>query len=80
MLEVLLGLTDFDEDTPCTGKKQPETHCFDATGLKLGGPGEWLQKVHHPGTRKVWLKFHIDAISPTHEIRVVFMIFCHPFT
>ena len=69
-LDSLLGLTDFDDDAPCPSKKQPETHCFDATGLKLSGPGEWLQKVHHPGTRKVWLKFHIDAIAPTHEIRV----------
>ncbi len=43
---------------------------MDSTGLKLSGPGEWLQKVYHPGTRRAWLKFHASAISSTHEIRV----------
>ncbi len=69
-LDTLLDLPDLEENTSSAGTKQPETHCFDATGLKISGAGEWLQKVHNPGTRKVWLKFHADAICPTHEIRV----------
>ncbi len=69
-LDALLDLPDLEENTSSAGTKQPETHCFDATGLKISGAGEWLQKVHNPGTRKVWLKFHADAICPTHAIRV----------
>ncbi|OLS14732.1 MAG: hypothetical protein RBG13Loki_1647 [Promethearchaeota archaeon CR_4] len=40
MLDLLLGLTDFDDDIPRPGKKQPETLCFDAMGLKLSELGE----------------------------------------
>jgi hypothetical protein len=66
----LLDLEDGSEDSVAPKQNVPETHCFDATGLKLSGPGEWLQDVHHPRDRRVWLKFHVDAIAPTHEIRV----------
>ena len=37
----------------------------DSTGLKLGGPGEWLTEKHGTGKRRSWRVLHIgmDAAS-----------------
>ena len=37
----------------------------DSTGLKLGGPGEWLVEKHGTSRRRSWRKLHIgfDAVS-----------------
>jgi hypothetical protein len=37
----------------------------DSSGLKLGGPGEWLVEKHGTSRRRSWRKLHIgfDAVS-----------------
>jgi Transposase DDE domain len=42
------------------------THLLvDSSGLKLGGPGEWLVEKHGTSKRRSWRKLHIgfDAVT-----------------
>src|SRR3954454_15769050 len=40
----------------------------DSTGLKLGGPGEWLIEKHGTKTRRSWRALHLGVDADTGEI------------
>jgi Transposase DDE domain len=40
----------------------------DSTGLKLGGPGEWLVEKHGTKTRRAWRKLHLGVDADTGRI------------
>ena len=40
----------------------------DSTGLKLGGPGEWLTEKHGTKLRRSWRKLHLGVDADTGEI------------
>ena len=40
----------------------------DSTGLKLGGPGEWLMAKHGTRTRRGWRKLHLATDADTGRI------------
>src|SRR5881296_3170440 len=40
----------------------------DSTGLKLGGPGEWLVEKHGTRTRRSWRKLHLGVDADTGKI------------
>src|SRR4051794_10893789 len=40
----------------------------DSTGLKLGGPGEWLVEKHGSKTRRAWRKLHLGVDAETGRI------------
>ena len=40
----------------------------DSTGLKLGGPGEWLTEKHGTRKRRSWRKLHLGVDAATGEI------------
>jgi hypothetical protein len=40
----------------------------DSTGLRLGGPGEWLVEKHGTRRRRSWRKLHIGVDAVTGEI------------
>ena len=40
----------------------------DSTGLKLGGPGEWLTEKHGTKIRRSWRKLHLGVDAATGEI------------
>jgi PAS domain-containing protein len=41
---------------------------FDSTGLRLGGPGEWLVEKHGTQRRRSWRKLHIGVDAETGQI------------
>src|SRR5690348_4890012 len=43
----------------------------DSTGLKLGGPGEWLAEKHGTKTRRAWRKLHLGVDADTGRIEAV---------
>ena len=43
----------------------------DSTGLKLGGPGEWLVEKHGTSTRRAWRKLHLGVDADTGRIEAV---------
>ena len=43
----------------------------DSTGLKLGGPGEWLVEKHGTRTRRAWRKLHLGVDASTGRIEAV---------
>jgi hypothetical protein len=43
----------------------------DSTGLKLGGPGEWLVEKHGGRTRRAWRKLHLGVDAGTGRIEAV---------
>src|SRR4051812_20269319 len=43
----------------------------DSTGLKLGGPGEWLAEKHGTRTRRAWRKLHLGVDAGTGRIEAV---------
>jgi hypothetical protein len=43
----------------------------DSTGLKLGGPGEWLLEKHRTGRRRPWRKLHLGVDAGTGRIEAV---------
>ena len=43
----------------------------DSTGLKLGGPGEWLVEKHGTRTRRAWRKLHLGVGASTGRIEAV---------
>src|SRR6476469_8526854 len=43
----------------------------DSTGLKLGGPGEWLVEKHGSRTRRAWRKLHLGVDAGTGRIEAV---------
>src|SRR3954466_14675630 len=43
----------------------------DSTGLKLGGPGEWLVEKHGNRTRRAWRKLHLGVDADTGRIEAV---------
>jgi hypothetical protein len=43
----------------------------DSTGLKLGGPGEWLTEKHGAKTRRAWRKLHLGVDAGTGRIEAV---------
>src|SRR3954471_20015740 len=46
----------------------PRHLLVDSTGLKLGGPGEWLIEKHGTKRRKAWRKLHLGVDAETGEI------------
>src|SRR5687767_13630803 len=40
----------------------------DSTGLRLGGPGEWLIEKHDTRRRRAWRKLHIGVAADTGQI------------
>src|SRR5689334_13569868 len=42
-----------------------------STGLKLGGPGEWLAEKHGTRTRRAWRKLHLGVDAETGRIEAV---------
>ena len=40
----------------------------DSTGLKLGGPGEWLLEKHGTRKRRSWRKLHLGVDAATGQI------------
>jgi Transposase DDE domain len=55
---------------PRSGTK-PMHLLVDSTGLKLGGPGEWLTEKHGTKTRRSWRKLHLGVDAATGEIAAV---------
>ena len=43
----------------------------DSTGLKLGGPGEWLAEKHGTKRRRAWRKLHLGVDAGTGRIEAV---------
>ena len=43
----------------------------DSTGLKLGGPGEWLTEKHGTRKRRSWRKLHLGVDAATGQIEAV---------
>src|SRR4051794_3217949 len=43
----------------------------DGTGLKLGGPGEWLVEKHGTKARRAWRKLHLGVDADTGRIEAV---------
>ena len=43
----------------------------DSTGLKLGGPGEWLLEKHGAKKRRAWRKLHLGVDAGTGRIEAV---------
>ena len=43
----------------------------DSTGLKLGGPGEWLCEKHGTRQRRSWRKLHLGVDAATGQIEAV---------
>src|SRR5689334_2422904 len=43
----------------------------DSTGLRLGGPGEWLVEKHGTKTRRAWRKLHLGVDAETGRIEAV---------
>jgi hypothetical protein len=43
----------------------------DSTGLRLGGPGEWLVEKHGTRTRRAWRKLHLGVDADTGRIEAV---------
>src|SRR5690348_10652219 len=43
----------------------------DSTGLRLGGPGEWLVEKHGTRTRRSWKKLHLGVDADTGRIEAV---------
>ena len=43
----------------------------DSTGLRLGGPGEWLAEKHGTRTRRSWKKLHLGVDAETGRIEAV---------
>jgi hypothetical protein len=43
----------------------------DSTGLRLGGPGEWLLEKHGTRTRRAWRKLHLGVDADTGRIEAV---------
>ena len=52
---------------PRSGMK-PVHLLVDSTGLKLGGPGEWLTEKHGTKTRRSWRKLHLGVDAATGKI------------
>jgi Transposase DDE domain len=47
---------------------EPVHLLVDSTGLRLGGPGEWLVEKHGTRTRRSWRKMHIGVDADTGQI------------
>ena len=43
----------------------------DSTGLRLGGPGEWLVEKHGTRRRRAWRKLHLGVDAGTGRIEAV---------
>jgi hypothetical protein len=55
--------------TAGAGREAEPVHLLvDSTGLKLGGPGEWLVEKHGTQTRRSWRKLHIGLDADTGQI------------
>ena len=50
---------------------EPVHLLVDSTGLKLGGPGEWLVEKHGTRTRRAWRKLHLGVDASTGRIEAV---------
>jgi Transposase DDE domain len=55
---------------PCPGPG-PLHLLVDSTGLKLGGPGEWLVEKHGTKRRRAWRKLHLGVDAGTGRIEAV---------
>ena len=49
-------------------RSEPLHLLVDSTGLKLGGPGEWLTEKHGTRKRRSWRKLHLGVDAATGEI------------
>jgi Transposase DDE domain len=47
---------------------EPVHLLVDSTGLRLGGPGEWLVEKHGTRRRRSWRKLHIGVDAETGQI------------
>jgi hypothetical protein len=54
-----------------SGSSGPLHLLVDSTGLKLGGPGEWLVEKHGTRTRRAWRKLHLGVDAGTGRIEAV---------
>src|SRR5690348_7376816 len=54
-----------------SGSGGPLHLLVDSTGLKLGGPGEWLVEKHGTKTRRSWKKLHLGVDADTGRIEAV---------
>ena len=50
---------------------EPMHLLVDSTGLKLGGPGEWLTLMHGTSKRRSWRKLHLGVDADTGQIAAV---------
>ena len=50
---------------------EPMHLLVDSTGLKLGGPGEWLVERHGTSKRRSWRKLHLGVDAATGQIAAV---------
>jgi hypothetical protein len=53
---------------PYPNSRGPVHLLVDSTGLRLGGPGEWLVEKHGNRTRRSWRKLHIGVDAETGQI------------
>ena len=54
-----------------SGSSGPVHLLVDSTGLKLGGPGEWLIEKHGTRRRRAWRKLHLGVDADTGRIEAV---------
>jgi hypothetical protein len=50
---------------------EPMHLLVDSTGLKFGGPGEWLVEKHGTRTRRAWRKLHLGVDADSGRIEAV---------
>ena len=53
---------------PCPSSRGPAHLLVDSTGLRLGGPGEWLTEKYGTQRRRSWRKLHIGVDAETGQI------------
>src|SRR3954454_18047357 len=64
------GTLEVPRPRPTTGGG-PVHLLVDSTGLKVGGPGEWLAEQHGTRTRRAWRKLHLGVDAGTGRIEAV---------
>jgi len=67
------------KQNPSPSKSTIINGAVDSSGLKLNGPGEYLNDKHHPSKKKEYVKLHALVNTRTHQIivKVITPGYCH---